>query len=62
MILQLVKLPEGQIQETRLNVRIYFITDAIVLTADTIRLPTEKNKECNFNFIKNGCIVDTLVL
>ena len=30
-----MKVPECQIQETGLNVRIYLITDAIVLTVDT---------------------------
>ena len=37
-----MKLAECQTQETGLNVRIYLITDAIVLTVDTrLRLLTE---------------------
>jgi len=37
-----VKLPECQLQEAGLNVRIHLIADAIVLMVDTrLRLPTE---------------------
>jgi len=44
---------------TGMNVRIYLIIDATVLSVDTrLRLPTEiffkMQQECNFNFITNG--------
>ena len=43
-----------------MNVRIYWITDAVVSIVDTrLRLPTETllkgmQQECNFNIITNG--------
>jgi len=49
-----------QTQETGTNVRIYLITDTIVLIVDArLRLPTETplkrtQQECNFNSIMNG--------